>query len=36
MSQGVGSCGRGWEQVTRARGIWQGEGWGHMVGAWDM
>ena len=26
----------GWVHVTRARGIWQGEGSGHVAGAWDM
>ena len=30
------SCGIGWVHVTRARGIWQGEGSGHVAGAWDM
>ena len=32
MMQGVGSCGRGWRHVTRARCIWQGQGWGHVAG----
>ena len=33
---GCRSCGRGWRHVTRARGIWQGEGLGHVAGAEDM
>ena len=36
MWQGVVVCGRGWVHVTRAMGIWQGEGWGHVAGAGDM
>ena len=42
MWQGVGAYGRvwalvaGWVYVTRARGIWQGEGLGHVAGPRDM
>ena len=33
MWQGVGAYSRGLGHVTRARGIWQGAGWGHVAGA---
>ena len=36
MWQEVGACGRGCVHLTRAMGIWQGEGWGHVAGAGDM
>ena len=29
---GVGASGTGWEHVTRAVGILQGKGWGHVAG----
>ena len=32
MWQGVGAYSRGLGRVTRARGIWQGAGWGHVAG----
>ena len=32
----VGSCGMGWVHVTRARGIWQGRGMGHVAGCGGM
>ena len=36
MWQGVGAYSRGLGHVTRARGIWQGEGWGHVAGGVGM